>query len=172
MQDNEKKLRLRTLRIVLVLSFISNGMSLLGGVMLSIPSFRDFFRASISLMPEVLHETYETMLAITPWYYLVSAVFYALALAGAILMWQPRGVGFHYYTLSKLMLIATPLAFLGRQYFNIGDAMMSLLFIAFYFISLRTLGAFDKKKPETTGEATPDNSDNAGETDETDQKEP
>ena len=58
------------------------------------------------------------------------------------------------------------------EYLKKNALMMSLLFIAFYFISLRTLGAFDKKKPETTGEATPDNSDNAGETDDTDQKEP
>ncbi len=168
MEEQEKKTRIRALHIVLVVSFIGNGMSLASNVFMSIPAFRDFVRASMPLMPEVFHETYETMLSISPWYYMASSLFFAIALYGAILMWRLRGMGFHYYTLSKLLLIGAPLLFIGRQYLNLGDAMMSLLFVAFYYFSLRSLGIFGKKTDSNTESDHDSNS--ASNTEESDQE--
>lgn len=145
MEEKEYKTRLRSLHIVLALSLIGNGFNALGYALMSLSPMRNFARASMDLMPEVMQETYELMLSI-PWsFYAVSAIMFAMAFAGAVLMWRLRGMGFHYYTIAKMVLIGLPLLFLGRQYLNIGDVMMSLLFIAFYYVTLRSLGAFKNK---------------------------
>lgn len=147
MEEQEKKKRLRTLHIVLVLSFVANGLGAFSNLMMSLTGMREMVRNNMQLIPEVLHETYETMLAIPSSYYVATAILSTIAFIGCLRMWQLKRLGFHYYTLAKLLLIGTPLVFIGRQYLNIGDIMMSLLFIVFYFISLRALGAFNKKEP-------------------------
>jgi len=145
--DKEYKSRLRTLHIVLVLSLVANGLGVFSNFVLSLPSMRNMIHNNMQLIPEVLHETYEMMFSIPSAYYIATAILSTIAFIGCLRMWQVKRLGFHYYTLSKLLLIATPLVFIGRQYLNIGDTMMSLLFIVFYYISLRTLGAFGKETP-------------------------
>lgn len=149
MDPSEKKSRLRALHIVLILSFIANGLGAFSNLMMSLPGMRSTLTENMQLIPEVLHETYEMMLSIPATYYIATAIFSAVAFFGCLRMWRLKGIGFHYYTIAKLLLIATPLVFIGRQYLNIGDVMMSLLFIAYYFISLRALGAFSSNSDDT-----------------------
>lgn len=150
MDEQERKSRLRTLHIVLVLSLVANGLNAFSYFIMSFQGVRDMMRDNMQLIPEVMHETYEFMLSIPSAFYIASAIFYIIAFVGCLIMWRPRGIGFHYYTLAKLLLIGTPLVFIGRQYLNLGDLMMSLLFIVYYFISLRSLGAFSKSNDDTT----------------------
>ncbi|MBQ3580234.1 MAG: hypothetical protein II975_04485 [Bacteroidales bacterium] len=160
MEPSEKKSRLRALHIVLILSFIANGLGAFSNLMMSLPGMRSTLSENMQLIPEVLHETYEMMLSIPATYYIATAIFSAVAFFGCLRMWRLKGIGFHYYTIAKLLLIATPLVFIGRQYLNLGDVMMSLLFIAYYFISLRALGAFnnhsnDMENPYASTTSTP-----------------
>ena len=163
MEDPQYKSRIRALHIVLILSFIANGLGAFSNLMMSLPAMRSTLRDNMQLIPEVLHETYEMMLSIPAAYYIASAIFSAVAFFGCLRMWRLKGFGFHYYTLAKLLLIATPLVFIGRQYLNIGDVMMSLLFITYYFISLRSLNAFsnnttnDTEDPSQSTTSTPSN---------------
>ena len=53
-----------------------------------------------------------------------------------------RKNGFHYYTLSKLLLMLMPVLFLDRSFVGIGNIMIGILFIALYFYLLRSLGVF------------------------------
>ncbi len=149
MDPSEKKSRLRALHVVLILSFIANGLGAFSNLMMSLPAMRSTLSENMQLIPEVLHETYEMMLSIPATYYIATAIFSAVAFFGCLRMWRLKGIGFHYYTIAKLLLIATPLVFIGRQYLNLGDVMMSLLFIAYYFISLRALGAFSNNSDDT-----------------------
>lgn len=159
MDEQERKSRLRTLHIVLVLSLITNGLNALSYFTLSFEGVRNMMQNNMQLIPEVMQESYDFLLSIPSSFYLVSSLFYIIAFVGCLIMWRPRGIGFHYYTLAKLLLIGTPLVFIGRQYFNLGDLMMSLLFIAYYLISLRSLGAFSKQT--TDNQETPTNSESS-----------
>ena len=138
-------------------------MSALSSLLMCLPDVRTIMQGSMQMMPEMFQDTYEMMLAIPVAYYAASAILFALALAGAVLMWRLRGMGFHYYTIAKLLLIGTPLVFIGRQYLNIGDLMMSVLFIVFYYLTLRSLEVFSnhKKSEPEEGEQTPDNGEQA-----------
>jgi hypothetical protein len=157
--EQERKSRLRTLHIVLALSLITNGLNALSYFTLSFEGVRNMMQNNMQLIPEVMQESYDFLLSIPSSFYLVSSLFYIIAFVGCLIMWRPRGIGFHYYTLAKLLLIGTPLVFIGRQYFNLGDLMISLLFIVYYFISLRSLDAFSKQT--TDNQETPTNSESS-----------
>lgn len=174
METPEIKSRTRALHVVLILSFIANGLGTFSNLMMSLPAMRSALRDNMQLIPEVLHETYEMMLSIPSTYYMATAVFSAVAFFGCLRMWRLKGIGFHYYTIAKLLLIATPLVFIGRQYLNLGDVMMSILFIAYYFIALRSLGAFGNNNPSdtidssaSTTSTTPDTTGNTDDSDPT-----
>ena len=58
-----------------------------------------------------------------------------------------------------------PMLFLDRSYIALGDIMMAILFIVYYFVLLRRLGAFERKTVVTTelseeNSNTTDNTDN------------
>ena len=118
-----------------------------------------------SKFPDEFAIMMDKVLAIPQWYFLVQALLNAASVTGLALMWKVRGNGFHCYTLSKLMLILMPMLFLDRSYIALGDIMMAILFIVYYFVLLRRLGAFERKTVVTTelseeNSNTTDNTDN------------
>ena len=149
------------LRIVLVLSIIGSGLSMLSmlstGIMLPAIS-QNFDNGTLSLYGSNITlngptlAAVEMMLSYPQWFYFLLTALYALSLYGAIRMWNLHKTGFHAYTLAQLLLLIVPVLFLGKGQFAIGDAMMSLLFIAYYFFTLKTLGVFDNTDEEPSSE--------------------
>lgn len=150
-----QKERKRYLHIVLILTFIGSGMSLLSNLMmgLMLPSLNTLNDAGgFQQWPEIYTEALEMSLARPQAYYLVGAVLYALSLAGAIMMWQLRKNGFHFYVMAQLLLMAVNIIFLGREGINLGDVMLTVLFIAYYYLLLRGLGLFGNKAVDDTAQ--------------------
>ena len=141
---------MKSLRIVLVLSMIGSGLSLLSyaSFALFLPTIRQLFESGSMVLPEEMMVAVETLLQPSRFFYVLSAFFYGLSLYGVILMWRLRQTGFHCYTLAQLILLTLPVLFMGKAYFAIGDAMMSLLFIFFYFFTLKSLGVFSPQTQE------------------------
>ena len=139
-----KKSNLTTLRVLLVMSMIGSGMSLLAYLMMAclLPQFREVYEANQNLFPEQFVTAYERMLEIPQRFYAGCTVLYALSLMGVILMWKLRKSGFHCYALAQLLLLLLPVLFLGRAYLGLGDIMFTLLFVASYYLLLKSLGVF------------------------------
>jgi len=134
-----------SLRIVLVLTFIGSGFSALAYLMSGI--FYDTFQQTLSAITSVNSEMAVSadMFASFPrLLFIALGVFNGISLLGAIAMWNLNKTGFHAYTLSQLVILALPVVFMGKAYFGIGDAMLTLLFVAYYYFALRRLGAFDR----------------------------
>ena len=148
--QQKRKANLRTLHILLVISFIYTGMWALCHFMLGITNIEA--RTAIQEVYNTLaekNESYsafaimcEKMFAVPQWYYLICGLLDAISFAGLMLMWRLRKNGFHCYTLAKLLLMLMPLLFLDRSYVGFGDMMMAVLFIAYYFFLMKSLGAF------------------------------
>lgn len=147
MELDEQKYRvnLKTLHILLILSFINTGMYLLSGLISAtmLPSMSQYYHDNASLFPEEFGILLERALSIPQWYYLLGVVLDAASIVGLILMWRLRKNGFHCYTLSKLLLIMLPMLFLDRSYVGVGNIMIAILFIAYYFILMKSLNTFD-----------------------------
>jgi len=156
--DTQYHSNLTMLRIVLVLSMIGSGMSLLSYLLtgLMLPTMQTAYSAGELPMPEEFQAAMEAMFAIPRPYYFYSALLYALSLTGVVMMWKLRRIGFHLYALSQLLILIVSLLFLGRGHLGLGDIMLTILFIVTYFVLLKRLGVFDAAgiKPEPS-----DNSD-------------
>lgn len=170
MEDRRYKSNLRTLRILLVISFVVTGYFLLSELVmgLSQPMMKARFEQDPEtflapytgmmeqygkMSPETLKIMFERSMEVPQWYYLLSALLDAVSFAGLIMMWKLRKSGFHYYTISKLLLMLLPMLFLDRSYVGIGDIMLGVLFIAYYFFLLRALQAFGKQDHDNQEES-------------------
>lgn len=150
------KHNLTTLRVLLVLTFITAGLNLFSYLLTAfmMPSFKQIVESTPDMFPDQWKTMVDMFLSLPRGYFAVAALLYAFELAGGVLMWRLHRAGFHCYALSRLLLLLVPLLFIGREFVGIGDVMFALLFIAVYWLLLRALGVFGSQPP--TPPATPE----------------
>lgn len=147
----DRKAAIRRLHILLVLSFINTGLYLLSETLSAVllPTMTTFFEANPNLVPDEMAIMIERSLNIPQWYYLLTALLDIVSIIGLIKMWNLRQNGFHYYTLSKLLLILLPILFLDRLYVGIGNIMIAVLMIVYYWVLMRGIQQLpDSDQPE------------------------
>ncbi len=133
---------MKTLRFFLVLTFIWSGMCCLSYLMFGLTpdTFREAFMApeQQSLLNEASQELLDTLFATPRWSFFLLAALYALSVVGAAFMWQKNRIGLHLYILAQVLLFVLPHFLIGTP-FDYGDAMISLMFIAIYYWSLKKI---------------------------------
>lgn len=136
---NNTPLRPVFLTILCVLTFISAGMGALSA--LSTPLFSSIMVEIVNNSP-IFDETMKPQVILllqAGWgYYLTTCVFAIGSLTGAIMMWNLRKMGFHFYTISNLGLLFVPTLFLQIQV-GLGSVLITLAFIGFYAIYLKLM---------------------------------
>lgn len=144
MEDLTYKSNLRTLRVLLVISFIYTGIMLIGELIsgIALPWMTRYYATHPNAVPDEWGIMLERSLSIPQWYYFLTALLDAVSVVGLVLMWRLRKNGFHCYTLAKLLLVLMPMLFLSRSYIGIGNIMVCVLMIGFYFYLMRALGTF------------------------------
>ena len=161
---NTQQRSIRTLHILLIISFIYTGMWTLCHFMLGFtgPETRQTMLEVYQSMAEE-NESFsayaifcEKLFAIPQWYFIICGLLDAISFAGLMLMWRLRKNGFHCYALSKLLLMLMPLLFLDRSYVGLGDMMMAVLFIVYYFFLMKNLGAFGNSTPKVDPSPSPE----------------
>lgn len=140
--------RRRSLRIVLVLSFIGSGMSFFSYLMMSVglSSMQAMYNAGALNFPGEMTVFIEQLMETPRSFFVVSALLYAMSLGGLALMWNIRKNGFHMYTLAQLLILLVTVLFLGRERLALGDVMLTLLFVIYYFTALRQLDSLKQKE--------------------------
>lgn len=149
-EERKQQVNRRTLTVLLIVSFFNTGNNLLSELLLACcgPGIREAMMEWYNQLPEkysMYTIAMQRALDIPQWYYLLVAVLDAASVAGLVLMCRLRKSGFHCYTLSKLLLMLMPMLFLGRSYVAIGNMMIAVLVIAYYFFLMKSMGAFDNK---------------------------
>ena len=155
MDEIRKKSARRTLHVLLVISYIVTGYYLLSYLLmgLTLPYMHEQMEAIVSKFPEEFAIMIDKVLAIPSWYFLVSALLNVVSVVGLTKMWKVQKSGFHWYTLSKLLLMLMPVLFLDRSYVAIGDMMLAILFIIYYFILLKMLNDSNSTDAVTADES-------------------
>lgn len=137
--NNNESQRPVFLTVLCILTFISSGMGALSA--LTTPMFADVMVDMIntsplfdeSMKPDVI------LLLHAGWgYYLSTFVFSAGSLAGAIMMWNLRKIGFHFYAISNLGTLFLPTLFLNMPV-GFGGVLFTLMFIGFYAIYFKLM---------------------------------
>ena len=136
-----------------------------------LPLLHDMYNAGSLPVPSELQGSYELLFSMPRNMFGCMAVLNAVSLAGAILMWRLNKLGFHLYCASQLLMLAVQPVYMGVQYFNLGDAMITLAFIVFYFFSLRAILSLQQLEVSTETPTTPagEEADDADDDDEDDE---
>ena len=124
------------LTVLCILTFIGSGMNLFSSLVIA--GFYDVF-------VEIAHEFAEKfklpgidlLMEAKPMFFIVSGVFYAGSLVGAVLMMRLKKTGFHIYTVFQILLIITPMYFMHLASPGIPELLFSGLFILLYSMNLK-----------------------------------
>ncbi len=137
--DIETKEKRPTLLTVLcILTFIGSGLNAFSNLMVFI-----FYDASMKFTAEMIKafkiSGMEQFQAAKPIYFASTAVINALAVAGAIWMWQLRKPGFHIYTISQILVILAPMYFFHLSSPDFFSILLSGTFIVLYSSYLKKM---------------------------------
>jgi hypothetical protein len=122
------------LTVLCILTFIGSGLSTMS-----------FFAASLfyELFMEQLEVVYINMpestflLDIPRDFFVISFFLSAFSLAGALLMWHLRKIGFHIYTSSQLVYLVLPMVYFGGETNPMLNIILTALFVYLYARNLR-----------------------------------
>ena len=133
----ESKPQRPTLLMVLcILTFIGSGMNLFSGLVVA--GFYDVF---VEIAQEFAKKFnipgIEQLLETSPLFFLVTALFYAGSLAGAILMMRLKKIGFHVYTIFQILLILAPMYFMHLAIPDFLAILFTGVFILLYSTNLK-----------------------------------
>ena len=133
---------------MLVLTFIGSGCSLFAYILMGLlmPMLSQSYFAGDIPVADNMRAMYEMLFKVPRVFYILSGVCYGLSLVGAALMWNQRVWGFHAYTIAQIVILALPVVYMGNSFFNVGDAMITLLFVAYYYWAMRKLWALPDSK--------------------------
>jgi hypothetical protein len=127
------------LTVLCICTFIGSGLNAFSSLLIFL-----FFDRFMKLVPETLklfrmQEMNSFFETVRPSYFAAIALISALAIAGAVRMWQLRKQGFHIYTVSQILLILAPMYFFrlpGPDFFSI---LLSGAFVVMYASTLKKM---------------------------------
>lgn len=141
MSISPKKFRVTFLtKTILFISIASSSLALIFSLFLSIsynltnkaslldklPNFLHFFRENILFYLEKGGTTY----------FIIYGFVCVLIISGCVIMLRGKRIGFSYFLYGQILSTILPLLFFNKRGIGLGDIMLSLLFIFFYFIQI------------------------------------
>lgn len=131
-----RPIRPNMLTILCILTFIGSGMNLFSSLLIA--GFFDLFIQIATEFSEKFNlPGLELMAQTSPAYFLVTGIFYAGSLVGAVYMMLLKKIGFHIYTIFQILLVIAPMYFLHLSGPGIPEMVISGLFIFLYYRNLQ-----------------------------------
>lgn len=161
-KENERPQRSPLLLVLAILTFIGSGFSFLTYFSLAfstnyMPAIIESYKSMG--MPEEMMNTFEQLMNVSSWQYLLLSLGYALSIIGAALMLKFNKVGFHLYVISQIILfILCNLVIKGALTMNWFAIFTSVLFIVLYGMLLKD-ALLNKNNNYSEYEDTSDNQD-------------
>jgi hypothetical protein len=124
------------LTVLCILTFIGSGMNLFSSMFIA--TFYDSYTEIVRMFAEKFDLSgIEAMLEAKPAFFLVTGLFYAGSLSGAVLMFRLKKTGFHVYTVCQILLILAPMYFLHLPSPGLFEMLFSGIFVLLYGINLK-----------------------------------
>ncbi len=129
------------LTILCVLSFIGGGMGFLANILTYsyFGQLKEMFAGQDTVNFLGTEININMFLNVNPTLFLWQAVFSALSIIGAAIMWRLNKTGFHVYTIAQIILLMLPQIYISGLPFNWLELSLSLLFIYLYAKSLKII---------------------------------
>ncbi len=124
------------LTVLCILTFIGSGMNLFSSLVIS--GFYDVFTEVAQEFSKKFNiPGIDLLLEMKPLYFLISGLFYAGSLIGAIMMILLKKSGFHVYTIFQILLILAPMYFMHLSSPNVPEVLFAGMFIFLYSMNLK-----------------------------------
>ncbi|SHF25650.1 hypothetical protein SAMN05444274_104198 [Mariniphaga anaerophila] len=94
-----------------------------------------FFDQTVDVI--IKYSSWHNTEAISPLYFTLLMVLYALSLTGAIRMWKFHRNGFWLYLFAQLAILFIPVVWTDWQAFSAANAIFTLVFITGYALNLK-----------------------------------
>ena len=124
------------LTVLCILTFIGSGMNLFSSLVIA--NFHDVF---VEIAQEFAKKFsipgIDLLLEMSPLYFIVSGIFYAGSVTGAVFMMLLKKTGFHLYAISQILLVLTPMYFMHLSSPGIPELLFTGLFIFLYSMNLK-----------------------------------
>ena len=138
---NETKNRPELLTVLCILTFIGSGTSMLanGVLYLMFDQLKELIeqQSVFSFMGSEVDLSF--LLDIKSGFFLTQILIYALALYGAVQMFQLRKIGFHLYAMAQIALLIIPKIFVPNLPFPFFELMVSAVFVYLYYKNLHLM---------------------------------
>jgi hypothetical protein len=128
------KVRPATLTALCVLSFLGSGLAFFTYTMVAL-SYEEFMvalREADLQMPQI-----DLILGASKGFFISGLFLYGASVIGVSLMWRMRKIGFHFYTMSQLLVAFHPWLFLDMGPFPVLSLLISIIFILLYGLHLK-----------------------------------
>jgi len=73
------------------------------------------------------------------WFFILNTILNGISLAGAILMFSLKKVGFHFYTVAQILLLIIPMIYLAGYKADFASTVITAIFIFLYYTNLRIM---------------------------------
>jgi len=126
--QNDKGPSIILLKILCVFTFVGSGLGFLSFGIIAL--IHGYFSKNLSLIPlEQNRDLIEMLLSAGRLFFFLNALLYGVSFAGAILLWRMKKAGFHLYTVSQILLLILPLAYIKGFPMAAGTIFLSILFV-------------------------------------------
>lgn len=130
--------RIKALKLICILTFIGSGLGAFSYGVIGI-FHRQFFSAAAQMMQKEQQELIRLLLSGGRTFFLLSALLYILSFRGAWMMWHLKRTGFHYYTVSQILVLIMPMVFIRGFQMPAFNAVLTGMFILAYSTFLRIM---------------------------------
>lgn len=125
------------LTILCILTFIASGFSALSNISWAI-LYDTFSEILLTNESPLVQQMADTILATNRSLFFVDFILYIGSVAGALLMFNLKKIGFHIYTVSNILLVLTPAFFVEGQGINFYSlVLITMPFIVLYAVHLK-----------------------------------
>lgn len=140
---DEKPKRTELLKVLCILTFIGSGISAFANLIMfiTIDDWKLAYENGLFESFDKLFqdEALQILMNVNPRFYLLQALIYVASLAGAMLMWNLKKMGFHVYTVAQILLLITYNLYLPSQPFPFLPLLLSITFILLYSRNLSVM---------------------------------
>ncbi len=139
---NQPKLRPQMLSVLCILTFIWSGLAIFSNLFFSL--FFDLIKEIIPTieLPSNYKEMKDGLLLIISagrFFFVSGLLLNSFTLFGAIKMWKLQKNGFHFYTISQIILLMLPLLFIKGGGFQIIEFLITAMFVMMYASHLKVM---------------------------------
>ncbi|MBK7212590.1 MAG: hypothetical protein IPH88_04690 [Bacteroidales bacterium] len=130
--------RLRILKFLCLLTFAGSGLGALSYGFIG--TFYNLFSSmSTTALADEQQDIIKMLMSGGRYFFILNSLLYSISFTGAYMMWKMKKAGFHCYTISQILILISPLAFITDFHMPGINVILTALFIFAYSGFFKTM---------------------------------